>query len=151
MLTLPAGVPAGFSQQDLQAKVSAFDASSINQWWLQSSPTATPSAIVTASPTANPVNGTTNFPFQPMFLVAIILVIVVIVAVLFAVRRKTHSRQPKVSNRKAGKQSVSQPVVNADQPKEIFCPNCGNQLLNTKGSCPFCNSDLNQWYGNTRK
>ena len=152
VLTLPSGVQAGFSQQDLQAKVSVFDASSINQWWLQSSPTATPPAIVTASPTANPVNGTTNFPIQPMFLAAIILVIIlIIVAVLFAARRKKHSHQPKGLNRKMGKQSISQPVATSDPTKEIFCPNCGNQLLNTKGSCPFCSSDLSQFFPNPKK
>jgi predicted RNA-binding Zn-ribbon protein involved in translation (DUF1610 family) len=32
-----------------------------------------------------------------------------------------------------------------------FCPNCGNQILKTEGSCPFCSSDLNQYYQTFKK
>ena len=49
MLMLPSGVPTGFSNLDLQSHISAYDASSINQWWIPIA-TATP-MIVTASPT----------------------------------------------------------------------------------------------------
>ena len=39
----------------------------------------------------------------------------------------------------------------APQPTAAFRPNCGNQLLKTEGSCPFCNSHLSQWYQTTKK
>jgi hypothetical protein len=178
MLTLPSGVQTGFSVQDLQSDVSAFDASSINQWWTQTTPTATPTTptatpIITATPTTKTLNGITNFLSQPIFLAVIILVIIIVIAaVLVVARRKTHLRQPSVSNQKSGKQDISQPIMyespkttapitetaatpsikpDATQPKLIFCPNCGNQLLNTKGLCPFCSSDLSQWYPNAKK
>ena len=65
MLTLPSGVQTGFSQLDLQSHVSAYDASSINQWWNLPTPTATPLIVSTAAPTTNSVKGTTNFLSQP--------------------------------------------------------------------------------------
>ncbi len=172
MLTLPSGVPAGFSVQDLQADVSAFDASSINQWWLQTAPTATPTIVITATPTQNPVNGATNFLSQPMFFGFILVIIIVIIAVLIALRKKTHSRQPRISKQKSGNQNIPPPTQyenpkttapttetsvtpslkpDSTQPKLVFCPNCGNQLLNTKGFCPFCGADLSQWYPNAKK
>ena len=175
VLTLPAGVPAGFSQQDLQAKVSVFDASSINQWWITTpiatpmTPTSTPATpTITAAPT-NALNNGANFLSQPMVLALILVIIIVVVAVLIAVLKQKRTKQPRISNRKSRNQQIPPPTYEnpkttlpttetaapiqpiATQPNGVFCPNCGNQLLNTKGSCPFCNSDLNQWYGNTRK
>ena len=91
MLTLPRGVQTGFSELDLQSYVSAYDASTINQWWNQPTPTATPTMTIAPTPTTNPVNGTTDFLSQPEFLAAIIfVVIIVIAAVLATVRRKKH-------------------------------------------------------------
>ncbi len=153
MLTLPAGVQTGFSQLDLQSHVSAYDASSINQWWNQPTPTATPLIVITAAPTSNSVKGPTNFLSNPMILAAILLiVIVVIVALLLVARNKKQSSGPK----KTRAQKISQKETETSttltmKPDTAFCPNCGNQLLNTKGSCPFCNSDLSQWYSNNKK
>jgi len=147
MLTLPSGVQTGFSQQDLQSDVSAFDASSINQWWIQTTattPTATPTIIVT--PTTNPVKGATNFLSSPTFLAGILLVVIIVIAALLIfTRRKKHS-----------KQSIATPPVTQENPKTTsptgaFCPSCGNQLLSTEGLCPFCSADLNQWYPKAKK
>jgi len=173
VLTLPSGVQTGFSEQDLQSDVSAFDASSINKWWIQTTATATPTIaaatpIITATPTTNTANNGTSLLSQPMLLAAIILaVIIVIVAILVATRRKKHSKQPAAPHQKRSNQNISQSAMNenpkttvpttetsatdATQPKPIFCPNCGNQLLNTKGVCPFCGADLSQWYPNAKK
>jgi hypothetical protein len=177
MLTLPAGVQTGFSQQDLQAKVSNFDASSINQWWITAPiatpiiPTVTPtSPSITLAPT-NALNNNSNFLSQPMFLALFLVIIIVIVAVLSAVIKQKHTRQPGESNRKSRKQKITTSVYETPktnlqttetantssvkpetkQPTATFCPNCGNQILKTEGSCPFCNSDLSQWYQNTKK
>jgi hypothetical protein len=144
MLTLPSGVQTGFSQQDLQSDVSAFDASSINQWWIQT--TATPTIIVTPMPTTNPVKGATNFLSSPIFLAGILLVVIIVIAALLIfTRRKKHS-----------KQSIAAPPVTQENPKTTspegaFCPSCGNQLLSTEGLCPFCNADLSQWYPKAKK
>ena len=158
MLTLPAGVQAGFSVQDLQADVSAFDASSINQWWVETAATPTPT-IATATPTPTMVSeGDNGILSNPMILAAIIVaVIVVIVVVLALVSRKKQSRKAKTANQNAPPSAIyetpkTKPTQTVTaQPKPIFCPNCGNQLLDTKGSCPFCNTDLNQWYANNKK
>jgi hypothetical protein len=37
------------------------------------------------------------------------------------------------------------------QPTDAFYSNCRNQFLKTEGSCPFCNSGINQWYQSTKK
>ncbi len=159
MLTLPAGVQAGFTVQDLQSDVSAFDASSINQWWIQqAAATPTPTiAATTPTPTTNS-EGDNGILSNPMILAAIIVaVIVVIVVVLALVSRKKQSRKAKTANQNAPPPAVyetpkTQPVqTSTAQPKPIFCPNCGNQLLDTKGSCPFCNTDLNQYYAKNKK
>jgi hypothetical protein len=142
MLMLPSGVPAGFSVQDLQSDVSGFDASVINQWWNTPTATATPAILVTTTPTQNPVNGGASFLSSPMFLTAIILAIIaVIVAVLLVTRRKKHTKTTPTT--------TAMPSIKPNT--VVFCPNCGNQLLSTKGSCPFCNSDLTQFYPNTKK
>lgn len=160
MLSLPSGVSAGFSVQDLQSDVSTFDASALNQWWNQPTTTSTPAIIATATPTTNPVNGATSFLSSPVFFAAIILVIIiVVVAFLSATRRKKHSRLPIQPSANEKPRTVaptpqaavtSTKKIDAAQPKPVFCPNCGNQLLSTEGSCPFCNSDLRQFYPNTK-
>jgi hypothetical protein len=152
VLTLPSGTNTGFSQQDLNSDVSAFDSSSINQWWTQTAttPTAAPTAITTPTQTTNPSKGSTSFLSSPMFLAAILLVVIIVIATLLAVTyRKKHSKHP----------SATQPVINEKQTVKTpttetagaFCPNCGNQLLHTQGLCPFCSSDLSQWYPNVKK
>jgi hypothetical protein len=159
MLTLPEGVQTGFTGQDLQSDVSAFDASSINQWWVETAATPSPT-IATVIPTPTTVSAVDNSVLSnPMILAAIIVaVIVVIVVVLALVSRKKQSRKTKAVNQnspppaaiyEAPKTKPTQ--TSTAQPKPIFCPNCGNQLLDTKGSCPFCNTDLNQWYANKKK
>jgi hypothetical protein len=171
VLTLPAGVKTGFSTAELQSDVSAFDASSINQWWLQTKPTATPMTVVTAAPTTNSENGTSGFLSNPTYLAAIFLaIIIVIVVVVVVVRTKKRKPKPNVLNQKSDTQNTPQPLKtskptapttetpaipsprpDAPQTKPIFCPNCGNQLLNTQGACPFCGSDLSQWFKKTKK
>jgi hypothetical protein len=163
VLALPSGVQSGFSQQDLQSDVSAFDASSINQWWTQTTaatPTATPTLADTATPILNQSNGAPHFLFSTIFFVVIILlVIIVIVALLVAILLKKRSKQPHVPRQKTGKQNTSQPLPFENQktttaPTEtagVFCPNCGNQLLDTKGSCPFCNANLSKYYSKSKK
>jgi hypothetical protein len=37
------------------------------------------------------------------------------------------------------------------QPTANFCLNYENQLLKPELSCPFCNSNLSQWYQTTKK
>jgi hypothetical protein len=177
MLALPPGVPTGFSEQDLQVSLSAFDASSINQWWIPTTLIATPT-IATATPLipstpTNALSGIMSFLTSTIFLAVIILLIIIaIAAVLVATRRKAHLRQPDESNQKSSNQNIAQPITfespktttpttetiappsqepDVKQPKLAFCPNCGNQLLNTKGFCPFCGSDLSKWSPNAKK
>ena len=165
MLTLPSGMTPGFTTQDLQAKVSALDASSINQWWLFTpiattmTPTAAPTApTVTTAPTNALTNGS-NFLSNPMILAFILVIVIVVFAVLIAVTKQKRSSQPRISNRKSRNQKITQPTKETvipmqpvtTQPNGVFCPNCGNQLLNTAGSCPFCHADLSQWYPNNKK
>ena len=164
VLTLPSGVPTGFSTQDLQSKISAFDASSVNQWWVQTAATATPT-ITTPTPTTDSSNGNSNPLSSTMILAAIIVVIIfLVVAVVAVLHSKKSRRQPGVPHQKRNSKNASQPVMyqnppttaptteaSAKQPKPIFCPNCGNQLLSTEGSCPFCNSDLSQFYPTAKK
>jgi hypothetical protein len=155
----------GFTTQDLQAKVSALDASSINQWWLFTpiattmTPTAAPTApTVTTAPTNALTNGS-NFLSNPMILAFILVIVIVVFAVLIAVTKQKRSSQPRISNRKSRNQKITQPTKETvipmqpvtTQPNGVFCPNCGNQLLNTAGSCPFCHADLSQWYPNNKK
>lgn len=168
MLRLPSGVQTGFSQQELRSDISAFDASSINQWWLPTS-TATP---ITATPT-NSSKGNMNPLSSPIFLAVIIILVVIIAiaAVRVAKRRKAPLQQPGISNQKSSNQNLSQPVMyespktapttektvapspeqDAKKTKLAFCPNCGNQLLNAHAFCPFCGTDLRQWNPNAKK
>jgi hypothetical protein len=166
MMTIPAGVQLGFSQPELQSYISAYDASSINQWWTQITPTATPIIVINTTPTTKPENGPSNFLSQPMYLAAIIVMVIIIIAALLAsASRKKRANQPG-EPRKTRKQRMLQitnenpaiaPAIETSaatstKPNNTsFCPNCGNQLLNTKGSCPFCNSDLTQWFSNAKK
>jgi hypothetical protein len=164
MLTLPSGITTGFITQDLQAKISAFDVSSINQWWIitpiatQMTPTNTPAAPTnTAVPTNALINGSTNFLSDPMILAFILVIIIVVVAVMAALLKGRHSTQPRISkkmkeNTTATETPAASPTqAGATQPVSGFCPNCGNKLLDTKGSCPFCHSDLSQWYSSNKK
>lgn len=100
MLALSSGVPAGFSQQDLQAKVSAFSASTVRPWWTEitavTSSTATVNPI-TGTPTSTSTNGigTASFLFTPMILAAIILVVIIVIVFVLVVvlSRKKTSKQ----------------------------------------------------------
>ena len=166
MLTLSAGVQTGFSQPELQSYVSAYDISSINPWWTQITPTTTPIIVINTTPTSKPENGPSNFLSQPMYLAAIIVVVIIVIAALLAsASRKKRANQPG-EPRKTRKQKITQttnenPTIapttepsatTSTKPNNAsFCPNCGNQLLNTQGSCPFCNSDLTQWFSNIKK
>jgi hypothetical protein len=148
-LTLPKGVTAGFSTEDLQAKISNFDASTINQWWVISAPTATPTAptdtptapTLTAAPT-DALNGASNFLADPMILALIIVIVIVVVVAAIAAAKRT----PRTTKAKKAA-SKTQPTT---QTPAAFCPNCGNQLLSTQGNCPFCNFDLKQLESNKK-
>ncbi len=165
MLTLPTGYPSGFSQQDLQSKVSALDASSINQWWIftpvatpmptTTTPTAPP---VTAAPTNALTTGSDIFS-DPMILAFILVIVIIVAAVLIAVTKQKRSKHARISNQKSRNQKITPPTTEtaaqmqpaATQPNGVFCPNCGNQLLDTKESCPFCHQNLSQYYSNNQK
>jgi hypothetical protein len=166
MLTLPPSqAQVGFSQQNLQSYKSTFDATLINQWWTQITPTDTPTAptdtALVATPTTNAVNGFTNFLSSTLFLVFILLIIVIIItAILVTKNRKTQSRKPSPSNQNIPQTGTFEnpkattsttaipppplPEPDVQQPKPSFCPNCGNKLLNPKEFCPFCGSNINK-------
>jgi hypothetical protein len=156
MLTLPSGVNTGFTAQELQSYVSAFDSSSINQWWTQITPTATATPTIIATSTTVTQNGALSFLFDPMIIAALIVVIIV-VTLLVVLRSKSHSRKQKVANQRMPQPPMPQtpqttaPITESPaapltptvtQPKLAFCPNCGKQLSNPKGFCPFCGFDL---------
>ena len=170
LLMLPSGVPTGFSNLDLQSHISAYDASSINQWWIPIA-TATP-MIVTASPTNSVTSDNTNLLSQPTFLAPLILVIVFVVAAVFLSVRRKQTRKPHTSSKNATSQNSLQQIanepqkptaqttepippppneLNTTQPKAVFCPNCGSQLRNPTKFCPSCGSDLSQWFTNAKK
>ncbi len=166
MLSLPAGVLAGFSQQDLQAKVSAIDASTIRPWWTEITPVATATPTITATPIVSTTTATetTSFLLAPMILAAIILVIIVVVVLVLVVvlNRKKVSKQkapsqnippvpapvmsetPKTIAATTEKAAAPSNETDATQPKIAFCPECGKKIQNPKGFCPFCGSDLHQ-------
>ncbi len=163
MLTLPSGVLTGFSNLDLQLHISAYDASSIDQWWI---PIATPTPmIVTALPTNSVTSDNTNLLSQPTFLGPLILIIVFVIAAVFLSVRRKQTRKPHTSSKNANNQNGLQQItnepkkptaqttetiplppndLNTTQPKTVFCPNCGNQLRNPTKFCPSCGSDLSQ-------
>jgi hypothetical protein len=83
MLTLPPAGQSGFSEQDLQSDVSAFNPASINQWWTQTTP--------------NALSGLANF--LPIIMVVVVLAIIIaVIAVVASMRRKTKLQQPGVVN-----------------------------------------------------
>jgi hypothetical protein len=167
MLTLSPGILTGFSQQELQNNISSFDASSINPWWIIT-PTATPMTptstpldpTITVAPTNTLNNSETNLLSNPTALALILVIIIVAVVVLIAILKQKKANQPGISKQKTRKTKTSPttetPIAAStqkgnNQPHSTFCPNCGNQLLDTQGSCPFCHSDLSQWYANAKK
>ena len=161
MLTLPSGVQAGFSTQELQSDVSAFDASSINQWWVQTVATASPTIAPTIAPTAtsNSENGS-NTLFEPQIIAALVIAIAIVIIVPIAVvsqRRKKRLVQPNESNTKFGNRNNPPPPPPTNEEKATtykvpvqpattvaasFCPNCGKRLNAAKSFCPFCGFNL---------
>ena len=174
MLTLPSGVSTGFSQQDLQANLSSFDTSSISEWW-KITPVATPTetTTVTATPVASSTTKTSAFLFSPIVLaliIPIIIVVVVVVLLVVVLSRKKSSKQPRLSNKSSNNQNLPPPPPpqpakttvpttetpatvkpTATQPKLAFCPDCGKQLSNPKGFCPFCGFDLGKFTAETKQ
>ncbi len=166
MLTLPPSqTQVGFSQQNLQSYESSFDATSINQWWTQITPTTTSTAPIettlVASPTTNAVNDFTNFLSSTLFLIIILMIIVIIIAAILVTKnRKTQPHQPSPFNLNIPKTGTLEnlktitptiatplppsPETDTEEPKPSFCPNCGNKLLKPKEFCPFCGTNLNK-------
>jgi hypothetical protein len=172
MLSLPSGVATGFSQLDLNSKISAFDSSSINQWWTQITPVTSPTqtTTVTATPiVAGPTKAAATFLSDPMILAAILLIVIIaIVAVLAVILNKRKiSKKSRLSSQSINSQNLppppqvmsetpktTAPVTETAatatvqptfmQPQLAFCPNCGKQLTNPKDFCPFCGFNLSK-------
>jgi hypothetical protein len=92
MLTLPPAGQSGFSEQDLQSDVSAFNSASVNQWWTQTSP--------------NALNSLANFlsVYLPIIIaVVIVAIIIAVAAVVVAKRRGTKLQQPGLPDQKLGR------------------------------------------------
>ena len=84
VLTLPAGQQNGFSQQELQSDVSAFNQTSVDQWWTQATANTSPLSFLTD---------------QPEILAVLIFVIVIgitVPVVAVSKRRKKEFAQPGV-------------------------------------------------------
>jgi hypothetical protein len=148
MLTLPSGQQSGFTEQNLQSDISTFNPASVNQWWTQT--------------TANtsPLSELIDQPILLVVLVVAIAIVIVAIAVIIAKRRKKELIQPQIyeppamppreqSMTLSGAKSPiykmvaeSSPQTAAEQPKVVFCPNCGNQLPMSKNFCPFCGFEL---------
>ncbi|MGA3059384.1 MAG: hypothetical protein ABSD92_03340 [Candidatus Bathyarchaeia archaeon] len=89
MLTLSQGGQSGFSEQDLQSDLSAFNPASVNQWWTQT--------------TANASNGFASFlsNYQSMTVAIIaVAIIMAIAATVVAKRKGTKLRQPGLPSTK---------------------------------------------------
>ena len=94
-------------------------------------------------------------PFRAIipFLIATLLFVATITP-LYAQRtqeitRSVYEKPTNLTTEETTTSSSMKPY--SPQPTAIFCRNCGNQLLTTEGSCPFCNLDLSQWYQNIKK
>ncbi len=99
MLTLPAAGQSGFSEQDLQSDVSAFNSASINQWWTQATP--------------NALNGLANFlsVYEPIIIAVVVVAIIIAIAAFVVAKR-------------AEELSYSSPACHQQE----FCPFCGFEL-----------------------
>ena len=74
MLTLPSGGQSGFSEQDLNHDLSAFNSGTINQWWIQTTPNASFDFA--------------DLPFEPLVLVFIVLAIIFVIASVVTTYRR---------------------------------------------------------------
>jgi hypothetical protein len=172
MLSLPSGVTTGFSQLDLNSNISAFDSSSINQWWTQIEPVSSPTQTTTAIATpivAGPTKGAAAFLSDPIILAVILLIVIIAIVALLAgiLSRRKISKKSRLSSQNINNQNLPPPppvmsempkttalstetattvTVQSTvmQPKPAFCPNCGKQLTNAGGFCPFCGFDLSK-------
>ena len=94
-------------------------------------------------------------PFRAIipFLLATLLFVVTITPLYPQFTQETkpsmYENQTILKNAETATASLIKP--DTSQSTSIFCPNCGNQLLITEGSCPFCNSNLNQLQQTTKK
>ena len=163
MLTLPPSqAQVGFSQQDLQSYQSTFDASSINQWWTQITPTTTSTVSadspLAVTPTTNALNAFNNFLSSTLFLALIVLIIVIMIAAVLVTKSRKNLRQSRRSNKKENNQDIDQPVKNinsktsespsetppppspqteAQQTRPAFCPKCGKKTSKISSILPI--------------
>ncbi len=79
MLTLRSGEQSGFSKQDLQSDLSAFNSGSVNQWWIQTKP--------------NALFDFADLPFEPLVLVFVVLAIVFVIATVVTAYRRTKGQR----------------------------------------------------------
>ena len=149
VLTLPPAQQSGFSSQDLQSDVSTLDSASVNHWWTQSQ----------SSTSALSLGGFVNMSL--IITVVAVVVVVVLAGVGATVLRKRrairqiHASESSATTVNQQPNMQKQPAFNvpaapsteavSQQPKTKmrFCPNCGQQLPQSKNFCPYCGSDLN--------
>ena len=145
-LTLPPAQAGGFTQTELQGDVSALDSSSVNHWWTQ------------ASSGGLSLTGFLSLSVIAAVIVAVVAIIVVVAVVTSVMRKRKVMRQIRESESKPAAPTppptpqntptfkmeaapIPQPPV--QQVKMRFCPNCGQQLPQSRKFCPFCGSSLN--------
>jgi hypothetical protein len=143
-LTLPALQQSGFTESQLQSYVSALDPASVNRWWTQ------------GSTDAFSLNG---FMSQSAIIMILAVIIVIVIAALAAsitrnrrVIRQRHASESSTSapNPESAslnilpfkKRSTPAPQQTTEQPKLLFCPDCGQKLPLSKKFCPYCGHDL---------
>ena len=148
-LALPPAQAGGFSQTELQGDVSTLDSSSVNHWWTQA-----------ASSGGLSLNGLLSLPVIAA-VGAVVAIIVVVAAVASVMRKRKMIKQmireseskpaaptpmPTPQNAPTFKMEAAPAPVPQPPPQQVktrFCPNCGQQLPQSRKFCPFCGLSLN--------